>query len=252
MSRELSNNEYKLVASLKVKKYRDSHKLYIIEGEHLVSEYIKSGKKGLMYVFFRYDFVNENLLEQLPDEKVFQIRRLLYDKLCDTKTPQGILAVVKQDDSENDISGNLIVALDNINDPGNLGTILRTCYWYGVDTVLIGKNSADVYNPKTIRSSQGALFHVNYKKDAGIDEELNKLNDYDVFLTSLNGTNIRSADIRNNKNVIVFGNEANGISENLLQNEKYKQIKIKSYTGCESLNVSVSAGIILNEFRNIL
>jgi len=253
MNKELTINEIKRIASLKNKKYRDLHGLYIIEGEHLISELIKSGKKGLKYVVMRHDYDNPGLTDNLPDKYQYRIKRIQFNKLIDTKSPQGILAVVQILKEEKPIDSKIIVALDTINDPGNLGTILRTCYWYGIDTVIIGNNSADVYNPKTIRASQGAIFHVNFKTDANLEFELNELlnKDYNIYLTSLSGQPITDKTISNGKSIIVFGNEENGISSNLLANKEYKQIKIKSYTDCESLNVSVSAGIIINEFKKL-
>lgn len=254
MNKELTNNELKLIASLKIKKYRDLHELYIIEGENLVAEFIKSGNKGLKYVIMRHDYNNANLTDKLPEKSKYWIKGIHFEKLCDTKSPQGILAVVRILKRENISDSKIIAALDTINDPGNLGTILRTCYWFGIDSVLIGKNSADIYNSKTIRASQGAVFHVNFKTEVNLNIELNEYynNGYNVYLTSLSGQVITDNTILKVKSIVVFGNEANGISKDLLVNKDYKLIKIKSYTNCESLNVSVSAGIILNEFKRLL
>lgn len=253
MNKALTNNEIKLIASLKIKKYRDLHEMYLIEGEHLLSEYIKSGKKGLKYVIRRKDFENEFIINNLPDINIYEVNSAQFDKLSDTKSPQGILAVVKSSGEKNLSVGKIIVALDSINDPGNLGTILRTCYWYGIESIIIGKNSADVYNTKTIRASQGALFYVNFKTESDLNLELERLknNGYNIYLTSLTGNVISDRTISKGKAVIVFGNEANGISKKLIGNKEYKEIKIKSYTGCESLNVSVTAGIVINEFKRL-
>ena len=253
MNKELTSNELKLIASLKMKKFRELHGLYLIEGEHLISEFIKSGRKGLKYVIIRHDYENESIIDNQSEIITYKVNRIQFDKLSDTKSPQGILAVVKISEEKKPLDSKMIVALDSINDPGNLGTILRTCYWFGIDSIIIGMNSADVYNTKTIRASQGALFFVNFKAEADLNLELNSLkdNDYNVYLTTLSGNVISDKTISIGKSVIVFGNEAKGISKELINNKEYKQIKIKSFTGCESLNVSVSAGIVLNEFKRL-
>lgn len=253
MNKELTSNELKLIASLKMKKYRDLHGLYLIEGEHLITEFIKSGCNGLKYVIIRHDYDDSIISEMLSNKIIYKVKTKQFDKISDTKTPQGILAVVKITEKKAQKESKIIVALDSINDPGNLGTILRTCYWFGVNSIKIGKNSADIYNTKTIRASQGAIFYVNFKTDVDLNLELKNLkeNGYTVYLTTLTGNEISDDTITPGKSVIVFGNEANGISKELLDNKGYKQIKIKSFTECESLNVSVSAGIVLNEFKKL-
>ncbi|MFA5010989.1 MAG: RNA methyltransferase [Ignavibacteria bacterium] len=253
MNRVLTNNELKFIASLKFKKYRDLHGMYLIEGEHLLSEFIKSGKKGLKYVIRRHDFDNEFIINKLPAIYTYKVNNVQFDKLSDTKSPQGILAVVKKSEEKKLLCGKIVVALDSINDPGNLGTILRTCYWYGIESIIIGKNSADVYNTKTIRASQGALFYVNFNTEADLNLEFKSLknNGYNIYLTTLTGNVISDKTISKGKAVIVFGNEANGISKELIENKEYKEIKIKSFTGCESLNVSVTVGIVINEFKRL-
>lgn len=255
MSETLTNNEYKLILSLQNKKFRDLNKLYVIEGEHLIEEYLKSKlhNEGIKYIIARNDYQNYDLEEKLSDFDVYLLNRAKFDKLCDTKSPQGVLAVVEKNTLPANINEKFIVALEFINDPGNLGTILRTCYWFGVDKVLISENSADIYNPKTIRATQGALFYLNIETDVNLKTKLDSLskNGFDIFLTSLDGKVI-DEKLKTDKCVLVFGNEANGISNEIQENSAYKQIKIESYTDCESLNVAVSAGILINEFRKKL
>lgn len=254
MNKPISNKELKLLASLKLKKYRELHGLYVIEGEHLITEFIKSGNKGLLYVIMRHDYDNKLLIEKLTEHTVYRISNRNFELISETVSPQGILAVLQISKDNKSLDGNIIVALDSINDPGNLGTILRTCYWFGIDSVLIGKNSADIYNSKTIRASQGAIFYLNLKYDSDINIELEKFLDkgYNIYLASLSGKSISEKTVLKGKSIIVFGNEANGISKEILNNKNYYQIKITSYTDCESLNVSVSAGIVINEFKRLL
>ena len=250
MNKTLTNNEVKLISSLKLKKFRDEHGLFLIEGEHLVSEFVKSGAKGLKYVIAQNDFNNEDLLASLPEPYI--VKKNQFNKFTETKSPQGILAVAELLHEDHEIEGNFVVALDTINDPGNLGTIIRTCYWFGVDKIIIGKNSADVYNPKSIRASQGAVFHVDFIAEADLLTELESLHakGYNVYLAALDGHSMPKSS-ENRKSLLVFGNEANGISSSILANNNYHHIKIKPHSNCESLNVSVSAGIIIHHFKNL-
>jgi len=255
MSETLTNNEYKMIASLSNKKFRDINNLYVIEGEHLIEEYLKSDlpDQGIKYIIARNDYQNYDLGDKLSGFNLHLLNRAKFDKLCDTKTPQGVLAVVEKKMIYANDGNKFIVALENINDPGNLGTILRTCYWFGVDKVLISSNSADIYNPKTIRSTQGAIFHLSIETDVDLISKIESLSKsgFDVFLTSLDGQPMING-LKTDKCVLVFGNEANGISNGIQNNDCYKQIKIESYTDCESLNVSVSAGILISEFRKMM
>lgn len=153
-----------------------------------------------------------------------------------------------------DTESSLIVALDSINDPGNLGTIMRTCYWFGVNEVLIGSGSAEIYNSKVIRASQGAIFNLNISAEVNLEIELKKFyeKDFHIILTDPAAESDLSdySFSSDQKYVLVFGNEANGISENILGHNKYTKIRIKAYSGCESLNIAVAAGIILNSIKN--
>jgi TrmH family RNA methyltransferase len=255
MSETLTNNEYKMISSLSNKKFRDINNLYVIEGEHLIEEYLKSDLPdlGIKYIIARNDYQNYDLGDKLSGFNLHLLNRAKFDKLCDTKTPQGVLAVVEKKIIYANEGNKFIVALENINDPGNLGTILRTCYWFGVDKVLISENSADIYNPKTIRSTQGAIFHLSVETDVNLNSKLESLSKsgFEIFLTSLDGKPVGNG-LKTDKCVLVFGNEANGISNVIQDNENYRQIKIESYTDCESLNVAVSAGILISEFRKTL
>lgn len=255
MSDTLTNNELKLIGSLQNKKFRDINNLYVIEGEHLIDEYLKSDlpNENVKYIIARNDYQNYDLEERVAGFNIHTLNRAKFDKLCDTKSPQGILAVIEKKMIYANEQNRFIVALENINDPGNLGTILRTCYWFGVDKVLISENSADIFNPKTIRSTQGSLFHLSIETDVNLKTKLESLSKsgFDVYVTSLDGKPL-GAEVKTDKCVLVFGNEANGVSYDIQENKDFKQIKIESYTECESLNVAVSAGILISEFRRAL
>lgn len=153
------------------------------------------------------------------------------------------------------VPGNIIIALDRLSDPGNLGTIMRTAYWFDVKNILLSSNSADPYNPKVIRSSQGAIFHSDITEDADLSKELVKLqsNGFTVFLFTLTAEKTLSEISRSvkktDRSVIVFGSEAHGISKEILD-LNFEQVKIKGNSACESLNAAIACGIALYELRN--
>jgi len=251
----LTNNELKYYSSLKVKKYRELEKKLLVEGTHLLVECLSSPYKNhIEKIIIRNDFDTSDLyISEFENEDVSSKD---FAKLSDTVNPQGIIAVVNMPEiPAQKISDNLVIALENVNDPGNLGTIIRTAYWFGITNILISENSADVYNPKTLRSSQGAVFHTNVSADINLSEKLEQLkaDGYTILLTDLDTSNSLSnySIDTNKKYVLVFGNEANGISADL-KKLNFQKIKIDSYSPCESLNLAVSAGILMHAFRSSL
>lgn len=256
----ITKAESKYYASLKQKKYRDLEKKFIIEGTHLIEEVLTSEyySKSLDKVFIRDDYSDE-ILKKLSKAgvPVFSIDSKTFDKIADTITPQGIFGIVKyRTPAPAESSGNLIIAFDEINDPGNLGTILRTAYWYGVKEVALSKNSVDIYNPKVIRASQGGSFNILAETNVDLHSYLTEKqnNGWTVLLTDLSAEEyISDMNFESDKKyVIVFGNEANGISKDILDDKKFRRIKIRSFSDCESLNVGISVGIILNEITTKL
>lgn len=253
----LTNNEIKYFAGLKNKRTRDEEGKFLVEGLHLIKECLSSElyyKDFIECIIVRDDFN----LTGIPtkDIDILYASAKNFDKLSDTINPQGIIAVVKKPEHPNRLHNSgknkLIIALDNINDPGNLGTIIRTCYWFNVDKILVSKNSVDLYNSKVLRASQGAIFHTDITTEADIILELLQLKDeFQILLTDLNAKKNLSDFIikRNERYIIVFGNEANGISEDI-KNQGFDLIKIGSFSDCESLNLSVSAGILIYQFAN--
>jgi len=264
----LTNNELKYYERLKHKKYRDEENKFLIEGIHIIEECLKSEHYigHIEKVFLRIDFKDEELIKKIntetPDIEIIFLENKKFNKLSETENSQGILAAIKKIAPPQFLKSQIPnpkskikVALDLINDPGNLGTIIRTCYCFDVDEILISQNSADIYNSKVIRSSQGALFHLNVRNETDLVEEIKNLhqNNFEVILTDLNANKYLSEyKFETKKNyVLVFGSEANGISNELLDNKNYDKIKIKGYADCESFNVAVSAGIIMYEVRKV-
>lgn len=256
----LTANQIKQFASLKQKKYREEHGKYLIEGFHLIEECLNSPHE-LEYIILREGVdlqghtaileklaANKTIVEPLPEKS--------FNKLTDTESSQGIVGVVAHPKTSGSIAmGELVIALDRVSDPGNLGTIIRTAYWFGVKNIILSKECADPYNPKVIRSTQGGIFHLNITEDAGLLSELNQFrsNGYSVYLFTLDAEKLlsqlsKSGEIR--KSVLVFGSEAHGISKELIESG-FEKLKIEGYSKSESLNVAISAGIALYEFKRL-
>ena len=257
----MTNNELKYYENLKRKKYRDSEDLLLIEGIHLIEECLKSKYycQSLNKLIIRNGFINNEFLkiiQAVPGNiEIVYLEKNKFKKLSETVNTQGIIGVVQKTPLKRKSKRkNLIVALDCINDPGNLGTIIRTCYWFDVDEILISQQSAELFNSKVVRATQGAMFNIIIKENQDLSKELNKLSTegYQIYLADSNGKKLLSDLKFENKEhaVFVFGNEAHGISKELIRLKNFNTIRIRRNTQCESLNVGVSVGIFLNSYRN--
>ncbi len=247
----LSKNQIKYYSSLFNKKQRHQEKKFIVEGLKLITEAIDSGFRCEI-VISKKDFLDENIdfAKFLEKTKInFDSAKAPdFEKLCDTKTPQGVVGVFnfKELSNTNLENEKLIVALENISDPGNLGTIVRNCDWFGVKNILLSSDSAEMYNPKVIRSSAGSIFHLNlfYENNFyGVLEEQKK-SGYKILCADLNGENLYSF-AKNEKMILVLANEANGPTEKLLQICDLK-ITIPKKGNAESLNVASASAVLLS------
>jgi TrmH family RNA methyltransferase len=251
----LNNETLKNYIKLKQKKYRDESGQFLIEGIHLVEECLKSKfyKKNIETIFLRKDFDEDTILNKLRGIDIETLTDLEFKKLSETENSQGIIGLINKSDYIPAQNDKIICALDNLSDPGNLGTIFRLCWWFGIDNILISKNSVDIYNSKVIRASQGAIFNLDIKEDVNLHEELINLygKGYEIILTDLKTKNtLHNFKFgKDNNYILVFGNEANGISSEIRNSPLFTKIKIDSYTNCESLNVAASAAIIFYELR---
>ena len=174
----------------------------------------------------------------------------IFKLISEVEKPQGVLAIIEKNNKGEDINLNqeIILALDDLQDPGNLGTIIRTADSVGLKQILISKGTTDPYNPKVIRSTMGAIFRVNIIECENLKETLKKLqnNNFKVMVTDLN-TDKSIYDIKLQKNVIIIGNEANGVSEEIKQMADTRVV-IPMFGKTESLNASVATGVILYEY----
>lgn len=250
----ISKNKKKFIVSLQKKKVREEERLYIIEGDKLVKEFLISG------IHLRSLIARPEFLSTLSPElrgTVNEIEEVSYEelKLISTlKTPHNAIALVPMPERKMELSvilKQLCVALDFVQDPGNLGTIIRAAAWFGIGNIICSTDCADVYNPKVIQASMGALLHVNvyysdlkklFKFASGIN--------IPVFGTLLDGVSIYSHKL-DNKGVILLGNESKGISEELFPyiTEKIMIPRFSaSRPGLDSLNVSMAASVVFSEF----
>ena len=231
----ITNSEIKLIRSLKEKKYREEHGLFVVEGEKMVNEALNSTFE-VVRVFYREE-IGEKAMERIS---------LL-------NTPSPVLAVVRipEDGVVLPSERGLYLALDSIRDPGNLGTIIRLADWFGVNGIFASYDTVDVYNPKTIQSTMGAVFRkkVHYCNIESLCRDF-VAGGYPVYGTFMDGEDIYGADLSGNA-LIVMGNEANGISP-AVASAVSSRIHIPSFAKgptAESLNVAVATAVTISEFR---
>ncbi len=245
----LSINEKKYYSSLKVKKYRTVEKKFIAEGKRLVEEGLNSSYNCELIVF------TEQFANQFPDfvatfpKKTRNeiISEKDFSKFSETKNPQGVAAVFDIPAIKHFRPTNLVVALENIADPGNLGTILRTADWFGLNDIIINSDSADIYNSKVVRSSMGALFHCNvYQSDEFYEILKGMKSEYKLLIADLGGNNLFETD-SDKKSVLVMCNEANGPTQEIKELAT-DRITIPRFGKAESLNVASAAAIIIGHF----
>jgi RNA methyltransferase, TrmH family len=249
----ITKNELKYYASLNQKKFRRLEKKFLVEGEKIVYEGISSGFPCEI-VLATNDFIEGNdKLRNVIKQRYIRlevIKNQDFEKISDTKSPQGIAAVfeARENKFEHDkiTKENLIVYLDNISDPGNAGTILRTCDWFGVKSVLLSRNSADHLNPKVIRSSMGSIFHLNILENADKYLQLLKEKGFKIISSDLDGKNIFKFN-KAGKSILVLSNESSGPSPEIIMMAEEK-ITIPGKGKAESLNVASAAAIILAQF----
>ena len=251
-------NEFiKHVKKLKDKKYRDQSNEYVIEGIKLIKEALQEKAQINQIVICedceKSEILSDDLKYEIAKQECIYVPQNIFKTISEVSTPQGILAIVQKNNVEaqsSEIAYNedIIVALDDIQDPGNLGTILRTVDSVGLKQILVSKGTADSYNPKVVRSTMGAIFRVKIIECENLSETLKQIkkHKYEVLATSLQTTN-NIYDIDYNKKVIVIGNEANGVSKEILDLADVK-VKIPMLGKTESLNASVATGIMLYEY----
>jgi RNA methyltransferase, TrmH family len=250
----VSKAKIKFITSLQIKKFRDEERLFVIEGDKLVREFL-AARVSIETLVAKPEFINSLPVEQTRLVKA--IEHASYDELkqmSSLTTPHNALAVVHKPVLEFEfasITKKLCIALDFIQDPGNFGTIIRVAGWFGIPNIVCSTDCVDVYNPKVIQASMGALLHVNvFYYDLKKFLELANQNSVTVFGTMLDGKSIYNHEL-DNKGVILLGNESKGISNELIPfiTEKISIPKFSNAKeGIDSLNVGMAASIVISEF----
>ena len=233
----IDNEKIKMIKKLQTKKFRDIDNLFIVEGDHLVKEAYNAGLLKTLIIEEDYEF-------SLEVEKMYCTSKVM-KYLSELDTPKKVMGVCLK--RNNKVTGNRILALDGVQDPGNLGTIIRSAVAFNVDTIILSEECVDLYNSKVIRASQGMLFHINIVI-GNLKEILSSLNDYKIYGTKVDGGTSLDNILVPEKFVIVMGNEGNGMS-NEISNICDNYIYIDMNSNCESLNVAVATSIILYELR---
>ena len=248
------NNTIKLIRSLHTKKGREKAGLYFVEGLRIVSDTVEYAHNKIEFIIFSESFYKEhkdlsdgfskNYLCIIVTDSIFQ-------SISDTIAPQGILAVLRLSFSSfSDFSDDeKILILDSIQDPGNMGTIIRTAEAMGIKSIFLTKGCTDIYSPKVLRSAMGFAFRTKFYPLAGTEDILHLKNSgYKLFSTALSNKSKNLSEIKSSgKSAIVIGNEANGISSDILDLSDF-WVKIPMSGKIESLNAAVAASIVMYHF----
>ena len=235
----ITKNQIKLIKSLRLKKNRIQSGFFVAEGDKIVDELLKSDLEIVDIFSISEKYKNLKNYISINSTQLKQISNL--------KSPNNVLGIFKIPvNKEIDFNSN-IIALEEINDPGNLGTIIRLCDWFGIKNIICSQNSVDCYNPKVVQSSMGSISRVSISY-MEFDNLISSVS-YNTVATDLNGKSLKEHIFSKNQ-IIFFGNESNGFSQKVSSNIKTK-ITIQRYNdNVESLNLASSVAIVLSELKN--
>lgn len=236
----ISKSQIKLITSLQQKKYRNQNGLFLAEGPKIIKDLLQSGEK----IHSLYSVVDASEIvtsyESVTEKELQKITAL--------KTANSMLAVFFIPEEKKIENSQLILALDSVRDPGNLGTIIRLCDWYGVSQLVCSLDTVDCYNPKVIQATMGSIARVSILY-TDLKDFLQK-SDVPSYAAVMDGVNVYASSLPHDV-ILVMGNEANGISKDISEEIKH-HISIPNYSknkAAESLNVAMATGILLSEFR---
>ncbi len=238
----LSKNQIKLITSLQQKKYRQSNQLFIAEGVKVIQELLESN------FVLEHLYCTSPLFKSVAESKKTLISEEELKKLSSLSTANNCLALFKIPNNQPLQTNAIIVALDDIRDPGNMGTIIRLCDWFGIHQIVCSNETVDVYNPKVVQATMGSISRVNVTY-LDLPKYLKEVK-APVFGTFMDGKNIYKEQLPK-EGVLIFGNEANGISEEveLLVKTKLAIPRFGALQKTESLNVATATAIFLSEFK---
>ena len=236
----LSKNQVKLIQKLHHKKYRNELNLFIVEGKKSINEFLQAGYTPQLLI------ATEAFTASVPQHLITPVSKDELRKVSTLQNPDEGLAVFEQPKHKGILQEGVIVALDNVQDPGNLGTIIRLCDWFGVETLLCNTQTVDCYNPKVVQASMGSLTRVAvHYLDLAAFLTTTAL---PVYTMDLEGENLYTATFPKDC-ILILGNEANGISSEVraLSNEVITIPRFSQHQRTESLNVAMAGAIILSE-----
>ena len=239
-----SNKRIKDIQKLKENKNIKKYGRYLIEGKHLVEEALDA--KVVEEIIVSESFEEYNIVDSFEGELI-KVTDSVLKSMSDTITSQGIIAVCRTVKKELDINNySKVLILDKIQDPGNLGTIIRTADAFNFDCIILGKGTTSLYGQKVIRSTQGSNFHIDCFDNIDILDVIPEMEDFDLYATSLKGDKyLEQIDNVGEKVAVIFGNEGSGVSEEILDKVN-NLLKINMTGKAESLNVAVAAGIVMH------
>jgi TrmH family RNA methyltransferase len=242
----LSKSRLKYIQSLAHKKFREASHEYIIEGPKMLEEFLVNRPELINEIYALDTWVDgaKRLLSSVDPSKMLIISEIELEKISVLSTPNQVLALVKKFDLPDSpiIKDHFTLVLDNIQDPGNLGTIIRTADWFGITQVVCSKESADVFNPKVIQSTMGSILRVKvFYLD--IETWITKQNDIPIFCTALEGKDLFKMEPVK-EGLMIIGNESKGVRPSIMKAATEK-ITIPRFGGAESLNAAVAAGIVI-------
>ena len=246
----LSKRIIKYIQSLSYKKLRSGQHAFIAEGPKVVEEILSTKKFKCKIICAAADWLvsNKNLLSGIAAENIYETNEASLEKISLLKTPNKVVAVFEINTSDTPVvSGKLSLMLDDIRDPGNLGTIIRIADWFGVDTIICSHNCVDCYNPKVIQATMGSIARVNVYYTSLVDF-ITSCEPISVYAAALEGEPIKKLGTIK-EGIILIGNESAGISTELMALAS-KKITIPRFGQAESLNAAVAAGIILSQVRS--
>ncbi|WP_300348689.1 RNA methyltransferase [Clostridium sp.] len=243
-----NNNLFKEIKKLKEKKHRVKNNKYIIEGLRFLDEALKSGV-SIDSIIFTENFKekNEEFFSNIPENiRLIQMNEVLLKQLCSTENPQGVLGVVNMQNKELK-GGELVILVDKVQDPGNMGTIIRTAHAAGASGIIMTKGTVDIYNDKTLRSTMGSIFYIPVVEDDSLEYVKSlKEEGYKLVVSSLQGKNNFFEENLQGKVIIAVGNEGNGVSDEVYGISDIK-VKIPMPGNAESLNVAVATSVMIYE-----
>ncbi len=243
----ISKSDIKYIQSLAHKKFRDEERLFIVEGIKMVEELISSASDNIDRVFATKNWVQRQLPNPVVNELTIVLEERELAKISQHKTPNEVLALVKFPRLQNEYKTDnaLTLVLDQIQDPGNLGTIIRTCDWFGINQIVCSLDTVDIYNPKVIQSAMGSILHVEVIYTS-LPAFLSTVQHIPIYAAVLNGKSIHDIELKK-PSLVLIGNESNGISKEVLAFAN-KKITIPKLGQAESLNAAIASGIILSTF----